>query len=40
MLELNNLPLPKGEPEQLHFSPGVDVKTYALERCCEMRLPG
>lgn len=38
MLEINHLPLPNGEPELVHFSPGVDVKTYALERCCEMRL--
>lgn len=38
MFELNNLPIPDGSPDQIHFSPGVDVKTYALERCCELHL--
>jgi uncharacterized protein YqjF (DUF2071 family) len=38
MLELNGLPVPEGPPEQIHFSPGVDVKTYAMERCCELHL--
>ena len=39
MLEMNGLPLPEGSPEQIHFSPGVDVRTYALHRCCESSLP-
>jgi uncharacterized protein YqjF (DUF2071 family) len=37
MLEINGLPIPPGDPEQIHFSPGVDVKTYALQRCTEAR---
>jgi uncharacterized protein len=35
MFEVNNLPIPTGPPETIHFSPGVDVKTYALHRCNE-----
>jgi uncharacterized protein len=40
MLELNGLPAPDRAPDQVHFSPGVDVKTYALERCCEKHPSG
>ena len=36
MLEANGLPIPAGAPEAIHFSPGVDVKTYALRRCSEI----
>lgn len=36
MLELDDLPVPEGAPEQVHFSAGVDVKTYALEPCCKL----
>jgi uncharacterized protein len=38
MLELNGLPIPDRAPDQVHFSPGVDVKTYALQRCCEVHV--
>jgi hypothetical protein len=40
MLELNGLPAPDRPPDQVHFSPGVDVKTYALQRCCEAEPKG
>ncbi|HUS34593.1 MAG TPA: DUF2071 domain-containing protein [Verrucomicrobiae bacterium] len=36
MLELNGLPSPDRAPDEVHFSPGVDVKTYGLQRCCEV----
>ncbi len=32
MLEVDGLPIPKGDPEQIHFSPGVDVRSYSLHR--------
>jgi uncharacterized protein YqjF (DUF2071 family) len=35
MFEINGLPIPKGDPDAIHFSPGVDVKTYAIHRCLE-----
>ena len=35
MFELNGLPIPTGAPEAVHFSPGVDVKTYAIHRCAQ-----
>lgn len=38
MLEVDGLPTRAEAPEAVHFSPGVDVKTYGLTRCCEMRL--
>jgi hypothetical protein len=40
MLEMNGLPAPDRAPDQVHFSPGVDVKTYALQRCCEVHSSG
>jgi hypothetical protein len=38
MLEVNGLPDPGRPPDHVHFSPGVDVRTYALQRCCEVNL--
>jgi uncharacterized protein YqjF (DUF2071 family) len=38
MFELAGLPVPAGDPEHIHFSRGVDVKTYTLHRCSELRL--
>lgn len=33
MLEVNGLPKASGAPDVVHFSPGVDVKTYSLTKC-------
>jgi uncharacterized protein YqjF (DUF2071 family) len=35
MLEINGIPAVADAPETIHFSPGVDVKTYALHHCDE-----